>query len=68
MIDTDGSGGATIDVPHPVEIPPSSDPLGIPVPHDVPAPDSPLPRGSAMAVNDPAADLGDGPRGDPLMP
>jgi hypothetical protein len=67
MIDTDNTGGASIDVPHPVEIPPTSDPLGIPIPHDTP-PDSLPPRESGVPINDPAPDRGDGPRGDPLMP
>ena len=39
MIDSDHPGGASIDVPSPVEIPPMQDPIGIPVPHDVRVPE-----------------------------
>jgi len=68
MIDTNSPGGATIDVPNPVEIPPTSDPIGIPVPHDVPPPDSLPPRESGCPINDPGPDGGAGHSGDPLMP
>ena len=68
MIDTDGTGGAGIDVPHPVEIPPTQDPIGIPVPHDVPAPDSLPPRETGVTINDPAPGRDNDPRGDPLLP
>lgn len=68
MIDTDGTGGASIDVPHPVEIPPTQDPIGIPVPHDVPSPDSLPPRETGVTINDPSPTRGSGFRGDPLLP
>ena len=68
MIDTDGTGGASIDVPHPVEIPPTADPVGIPVPHDVPTPDSLPPRETGVTINDPTPDRSDELRGDPLLP
>ena len=68
MIDTDRPGGANIDIPNPVEIPPTQDPIGIPVPHDVPAPDSLPPREHSVPIYDPAPDRGEGPRGDPLLP
>lgn len=68
MIDTDHPGGASIDVPHPVEIPPTQDPIGIPVPRDVPGPDSLPPRETGVPINDPVPDRGEGPRGDPLLP
>lgn len=68
MIDTDGTGGASIDVPQPVEIPPTQDPIGIPVPHDVPTPDSLPPRETGVTINDPAPSRGNDPRSDPLLP
>ena len=68
MIDTDHPGGASIDVPNPVEIPPTQDPIGIPVPHDVPAPDSLPPRETGVTINDPAPDRDNDLRGDPLLP
>lgn len=68
MIDNDGGGGASIDVPHPVEIPPTQDPIGIPVPHDVPTPDSLPPRETSVPINEPAPDHDNDLRGDPLLP
>ena len=68
MIDTDGTGGASIDVPHPVGIPPTQDPIGIPIPRDVPTPDSLPPRETGVTINDPAPDRSDELRGDPLLP
>ena len=63
MIDTDRPGGADIEVPNPVEIPPTQDPVGIPVPHDVPAPDSLPPRETGVPFTDPEPG-----RSDPLLP
>jgi len=68
MIDSDLPGGARIEVPNPVEIPPTQDPIGIPVPHDVPAPDSVPPKEMGVPVNDPSPDRGIARSGDPLMP
>jgi hypothetical protein len=68
MIDTDHPGGANIDLPNPVEIPPTQDPLGIPVPLDVPPPDSEPPREHGGIVNDPVPDRANDLRGDPLLP
>ena len=68
MIDTDRPGGASIDVPQPVEIPPIQDPLGIPVPHDVPTPGSFPPRETGVTINDPTPDRDNDLRGDPLLP
>jgi hypothetical protein len=68
MIDTDRPGGATIEVPNPVEIPATEDPIGIPVPHEVPTPDSPPPGEHSVRIDDPAPDRSEGPRGDPLLP
>lgn len=62
MIDTDRPGGADIEVPNPVEIPPTQDPVGIPVPHDVP-PDSLPPRETGVPFTEPAPE-----RSDPLLP
>lgn len=67
MIDTDRPGGADIEVPNPVEIPPTQDPVGIPVPNDTPSPDSP-PRESGIVINDPAPEQPVPARGDPLLP
>ena len=66
MIDTNNPGGADIDVPQPVEIPPTQDPTGIPVPHDVP--DSLPPRETGVTINDPSPDRDNDLRGDPLLP
>ena len=68
MIDTDRPGGASIDVPQPVEIPPIQDPLGIPVPHDVPTPGSFPPRETGVTINDPTPHRDNDLRGDPLLP
>ena len=68
MIDTDRPGGASIDVPNPVEIPQTQDPIGIPVPHDVPTPDSLPPRETGVRINDPMPDSDNSPRRDPLLP
>ena len=63
MIDTDRPGGADIEVPNPVEIPPTQDPVGIPVPNDVPPPDSLPPRETGVPFTEPAPE-----RSDPLLP
>ncbi len=63
MMDSDFPGGDRIEVPNPVEIPPTQDPIGIPVPHDVPASDSLPPRVTGVPFTDPVPE-----RSDPLMP
>ena len=67
MIDTNLPGGADITVPHPLEIPPTSDPIGIPVPQDAP-PDRLPGREPGVSINDPSPGHYTGDGGDPLMP
>ena len=67
MIDTDQPGGASIDVPHPVEIPPTNEPIDIPVPRDVPPPDSLPPRETHVPINDPAPERGAAANSEPIL-